>query len=63
MAYKLKIGQESIRVVDGLFAGRVYRPGMTYNEIPPEEAGRFEEITEPAIVKTKKTAKADEVSE
>jgi len=30
MAYKLRTGQESFRVVDGLFSGRIYRVGVAY---------------------------------
>jgi len=64
MAYKLRTGQESFRVVDGLFSGRIYRVGVAYNEIPKEEASRFEEIApEPVPMKMKKAAKADEVTE
>ena len=64
MAYKLRTGQESFRVVDGLFSGRIYRVGVVYNEIPKEEAGRFEEIApEPVPMKQKKAAKVDEVTE
>ena len=56
--YKLKPGQENFRVIDGPCAGRLYRAGVVYRDIPKEEAGRFAEIAEPA--KPKK-AKTDEV--
>jgi len=42
--YKLKEDQESITVVEGPFAGRNYRHGETYAEVPPQEMRRFEEI-------------------
>lgn len=60
--YKLKPGQESFRVIDGPCAGRLYRSGKIYSDIPKEEAGRFVEIAEPVFVKSKK-AKADEVGQ
>ena len=64
MAYKLRSGQDTFRVVDGLFSGRIYRVGIEYAEIPTEEAGRFEEIApEPVPMKQKKAAKVDEVTE
>jgi hypothetical protein len=42
--YKLKENQESFQVVDGEFAGRSYKRGETYSEVPPNEAYRFDEI-------------------
>ena len=45
-AYKLKHNAESFTVVDGAFAGKTYRPGTVYAEVPPQERGRFEEIKE-----------------
>lgn len=48
-AYRLKPGQEAFQVVDGPCEGVTFRPGMTYHEIPPREAGRFEEVPEPAV--------------
>lgn len=44
MAYKLKWGLEPFTVVDGPFAKRTFVPGMIYQEIPSQEARRFEEI-------------------
>lgn len=46
--YRLKKNMESFQVVDGQFAGRSYRPGVAYDEIPPQEAGKFEQIKEAA---------------
>lgn len=42
--YRLKTGQERFQVADGPFANRQYEPGKIYDQIPPEEAYRFEEI-------------------
>ena len=46
--YKLKAGQESFTPVEGPFALKTFKPGQTYAEIPPEEAGRFTEVDAPA---------------
>lgn len=43
--YKLKNNAADFAVVDGKFAGRTYRAGEIYDEIPPEEKGKFEKIT------------------
>jgi hypothetical protein len=53
--YKLKIGQEQFAVVDGPFEGRKYLVGEVYQEIPPAESQRFDEIIAdvPAVKKTK----------
>ena len=42
--YKLRKNTEAFEVVDGAFAGRKYRHGVTYPEIPPEEKHRFEKV-------------------
>lgn len=42
MLYQLKSGQPAFQVVDGPCKGRTYRPGETYQEIPPREAARFD---------------------
>lgn len=57
--YMLKTGQERFQVVDGPFENRTYVPGVIYGEIPPEEAGRFEDVSAPAI--STKKLKAVEV--
>ena len=44
MKYRLKKNAESIQIVDGPYAGRKYEKGKLYDEIPPEEAHRFERI-------------------
>lgn len=55
--HMLKPGQESFTPVEGAFAGCRFEKGQPYDEIPPNEAGRFEEIAEPTI--SKKTKPAD----
>lgn len=49
MRYRLKANEENFQVVDGPFANRRYRLGQTYApaDIPPEEAGRFEQVPDP----------------
>lgn len=60
--YKLKAGQERFKVVDGPFENREYLPGNVYQDIPPSEADKFEQVvSEPVIQKqTKKTVEAAE---
>jgi len=43
--YKLKLNQPDFECVDGPFAGRKYKTGQTYAEIPPNEAHRFEGLS------------------
>ena len=47
MPYKLKANVENFEVVDGPLAGRKFRGGEVYQEVPPQDAGRFEEISTP----------------
>ena len=65
--YKLKENQESFQVVDGAFAGRSYKRGESYAEVPPNEAHRFDEMpdipdntTRKEKAAVKKTAPAGE---
>jgi hypothetical protein len=44
--YRLKKGIEAFSVVEGPMAGRAFAAGKTYEEIPPQEAEKFEEIKE-----------------
>ena len=44
MPYILKKGVETFEVVDGPFAGRKYKPGVQYQEVPPQEKKKFEEL-------------------
>lgn len=45
--YRLKKGQDSIKIMSGPFAGRHFKRGLQYAEIPPEEKHRFEKVPEP----------------
>lgn len=45
MPYKLKANVENFEVVDGPFADRKFTAGEVYQEIPPQDAWRFEEIS------------------
>ena len=39
--YQLKPGVPAFEVVDGPFAGRKFKAGVLYKEVPPEEAHKF----------------------
>ena len=45
MPYILKKGVEAFEVVDGPLAGRKYKPGIQYTEVPPQEEHRFEPVS------------------
>ena len=60
--HQLKKGKEGFTVVEGRFAGKSFAPGQRYGEIPPEHAGKFEDVNKAAPVKAAvvaKPAKAD----
>ena len=42
--YRLKENVPDIEIVDGPFAGRIFKAGEIYTEIPPAEAARFDTI-------------------
>jgi hypothetical protein len=42
--YQLKKGQESFTPVEGPLGMRTFKPGESYDEIPPGMEGRFETI-------------------
>jgi hypothetical protein len=44
--YQLKSTSPDFRVVDGPFAGRIYLSGKRYQDIPPQEAHKFDEVPE-----------------
>ncbi len=46
--YRLKKNVADFTVVDGPFAGRTFRAGKTYAEIPPGEKHKFEEARKSA---------------
>ena len=49
MSYRLKTSVQSFTVMEGRLANRTYRHGLDYEEIPANEAGKFEKI-EPAAM-------------
>jgi hypothetical protein len=63
MSYKLKPGIENFQVVDGAFAGRKFRKGFLYAEIPPEEARKFEEVADEAQTPKTKSATKNKSSD
>lgn len=66
MPYKLKKNGPEFDCVDGPFAGKKFRHGETYRDIPQNEKSRFESVkTEaPKVVKTSTApAKKNDVSE
>jgi hypothetical protein len=44
--YQLKKGVQGFTVIDGPMAGKSFKSGMSYKEIPPQEAARFTEVKE-----------------
>jgi len=42
--FRLKQNGPDIEIVDGPFAGRTFKAGEIYAEIPPAEAARFDAI-------------------
>lgn len=42
--YRLKKNVPAFEVVDGKYAGRKYAHGQVYEDIPPEEAKKFETV-------------------
>lgn len=61
MPYRLK--GEAFEVVDGPCAGLIYKRGVVYDEIPPGEDGKFDEIKETTMKSASgaKTAPAEGV--
>lgn len=55
--YRLKKGQPAIEVADGQFAGRKYRHGVIYDEVPPQEKHRFEQVPDAAAQAAKEGRK------
>ena len=56
MPYKLKANVESFEVVDGPFAGRSFKSGEIYEEIPAAEKDRFEAVKQDVPKATKRPA-------
>lgn len=44
MPYQLKPGVESFQVVDGPMAYATFKKGETYDQIPPQESEKFQEV-------------------
>lgn len=44
MSYKLKKDQEKFEMVDGPHKGKVFEQGISYDEVPKEYKGRFDEV-------------------
>ncbi len=44
----LKTSQPEFEVVDGAFAGRIYRHNQQYADIPPERTACFSKVAAPA---------------
>lgn len=63
MPYRLKPGVESFQVVDGPMAYTTFKKGETYDEIPPQEAEKFEEINVAAPAKGSSRSKGAGVQE
>ena len=62
-AYKLRPGMEAFEVVDGPYAGKKYKAGIVYRDVPPQERHRFEPagpVARPRPAKAKKAAPAAE---
>jgi len=47
--YQLKPNVPDFEVVDGPFAGRKYKAGETYKDVPPECRDRFETCLEEPV--------------
>ena len=44
---RLKKGREAFTIVDGPDAGKTYRPGMEYDQVPKGYEDRFEKNKDP----------------
>jgi hypothetical protein len=44
MGFKLKQKYEVFKVVDGPFAGKTYRHGVVYDDVPPQEKHKFDQV-------------------
>ena len=56
--YKLKESAENFTVVDGNLSGRKYEHGITYIEIPPGEASRFDSLSDNSTLNIKNSTLA-----
>jgi len=60
MPYKLKANAPEFDCVDGPFAGKKYRRGEVYADVPPGDKGRFETVRKP-VPATAKTVPSGKV--
>lgn len=56
--FTLKKGIQGFTVVDGAMAGKSFKQGMSYPEIPPQEAAKFEKIVDDKPEETQASAEA-----
>ncbi|MEN6422079.1 MAG: hypothetical protein ABFD76_09030 [Smithella sp.] len=64
--YQLKTGVQGFTVIDGEMAGRSFKSGIAYNEIPSQEAAKFDVVLDaasdaPATGATTQTTNAKKV--
>jgi len=59
--YTLKQGVQGFTVIDGPMAGKSFKSGMSYKEIPPQEAAKF--VMTPAEGESAKPAAKAELSQ
>jgi len=52
--FKLKNGVEEFEMVDGAFAGRKFKRGVLYPEVPPGEKHKFDEVREETVKPAKR---------
>jgi len=60
--YKIKETSPDFRVVDGPYAGRLYASGQLYEDIPPQEAHRFDQVPDAAEQPVKTSRKTNKES-
>lgn len=57
--FRLKKGIEEFEMVDGAFAGRKFKRGVLYAEVPPGEKRKFDEIKEETVKQPKRGSKVE----
>jgi hypothetical protein len=64
MSYILRKGVQGFTVIDGPMSGKSFKSGIAYDEIPPQEAAKFEVIpdaaADTAAMKNSKKVKSSE---
>jgi hypothetical protein len=56
--FTLKKGIQGFTVIDGGMSGKSFKPGVAYEEIPPQETAKFEEIKDAKPDETQASAEA-----